>query len=66
MAIDLKYADPTTIDKVNDNINELSKSAIHNKVIDIDTSSIEVEMSNGDSEKIRLVLLQLINNMKAS
>jgi flagellar basal body P-ring protein FlgI len=66
MAIDLKYADPTTIDKVNDNINELSKSAIHKKVIDIDTSSIEVEMSNGDSEKIRLVLLQLINNMKAS
>ncbi len=66
MAIDLKYADPTTIEKVNDNINELSKSAIHKKVIDIDTSSIEVEMSNGDSEKIRLVLLQLINNMKAS
>lgn len=65
MAIDLKYSDPKTIEKVNENLAELSSVAIHKKVVDIDTTTI-AEAMTGDSEKLRLVLLNLINNLKAS
>lgn len=66
MAVNLKHPKPTTVEQVNENIEEISQVLISKAVTNIDTSTISSPFTDPDTEAIRKVLLNLINNLKGS
>jgi len=66
MAIDLVHNNPKTVEEVKANVNAIAEVGISKQVVNVDVSSISAEMTDPDSEKLRKVLLNLINNFKQS
>lgn len=66
MAIDLKYLKAETIPQLKENIEEIAEASMNKQVVEIDTATISTTMTDPDAEKLRNVLLNLINNLKSS
>lgn len=66
MAIDLKYLKAETIPQLKENIEGIAEASMNKQVVEIDTATISATMTDPDAEKLRNVLLNLINNLKSS
>lgn len=66
MAINLVIQNPKSVEEIDKNVKAIAEVSIPKDFVNIDTATISATMTDPDAEKLRNVLLNLINNLKSS